>query len=124
MSDRERLVKLLDDAYKSVTSSVHSHRVADVLLAAGVTLPPAPEPLVTEEMLNSTISPSHFPVPNRTHYCDLTSANALVAAAIRRAVERKTSDELYEFYRKLGTVNSADSGRIVLSLFGLDGGAS
>lgn len=91
-SDRERLAKLIADTTDEDLGRF-TLEIADKLLRKGVTLPPEPPALVTEEMaeeFKSGWERQHTPLVWYGRYYQLDALNALVAAAIRRAVERKT----------------------------------
>lgn len=85
-TDRERLAKMLQD---HVYVGTAWKDCADKLLAAGVTLPPAPKPaLVTAEMLRD------YSVQTSSTHCygySLADANRLVEAAIRKVVAEKAT---------------------------------
>lgn len=108
MTDRERLAKMMQDAYQPGMIMDRWTGLADALLAAGVTLPPEPPPLVTEGMLADAAC---IPFTDGTFYSiSLDKANALVESAIRRAVERKTYQEMRDFCERLSAAYSRAEG--------------
>lgn len=115
MSDRERLAKLMgyeDSAWDLAL------RAADALLAAGVTLPPAPERLVTEEMLDEA---SKVRGGSQKYWTiEPAGANALVEAAIRRAVERKTERDGFVEVATRGGIRHWVDRNALLALFDLE----
>lgn len=121
MSDRERLAKLMKDTYEPGMIMSDWTPLAEALLAKGVTLPPAPEPLVTPAMIDEVQRMEDVSSGLTCWTITLNNANALVAAAIRRAVERKTTNGVVGISAESpnGLAYGFSPSRI-LALFGLE----
>lgn len=126
-TDRERLAKMLQDY---VHIGTEWKGCADKLLAAGVTLPPAPKPLLVT-METSKKAWDSLPLGRgwvrwgatwgAQDQADQNARdNRVVEAAIREVLAKKDSTETLRLYCDLGRVNHIETPSVVLRFLGID----